>query len=446
MMGGERRPFHRSRVTMADSLFYRFDTLALHAGQRPDPATGSRAVPIYQTTSYVFEDTAHAAALFNLEQPGHIYSRISNPTVSVFEERMAALEGGVGAIGTASGQAALHLAIATLVSAGEEIVSSTSLYGGSQNLLANTLPRFGIRTVFVNPANPEDFRRAITPRTRLIFGESIGNPRIDVLDLEAVAKIAHAARIPLLIDNTFATPYFCRPFEFGADLVLHSATKFIGGHGTTIAGVLVDSGRFDWPASGKFPVLTEPYEGYHGVAFAEEFGPLAFVMKARLEGLRDFGASMSPQNAFYLLQGLETLPLRMERHLGNTRRVVKFLSEHEAVAWVSYPELPTHPSHALAGKYLPRGAGAVLTFGIKGGREAGRRFIEALELFSHLANVGDAKSLVIHPASTTHQQMSAAAMEQGGVTEDMVRLSVGLEDPQDLVEDLGRALSRSQKG
>ena len=431
---------------MADSLFYHFDTLALHAGQRPDPATGSRAVPIYQTTSYVFEDTAHAAALFNLEQPGHIYSRISNPTVSVFEERMAALEGGVGAIGTASGQAALHLAIATLVSAGEEIVSSTSLYGGSQNLLANTLPRFGIRTAFVNPADPDNFRRAITPRTRLIFGESIGNPRIDVLDLEAVAHIAHEARIPLLIDNTFATPYLCRPFEYGADLVLHSATKFIGGHGTTIAGALVDSGRFDWQASGKFPVLTEPYEGYHGVAFAEEFGPLAFVTKARLEGLRDFGASMAPQSAFYLLQGLETLPLRMERHLANTRRIVKFLSEHEAVAWVSYPELAAHPSHALAGKYLPRGAGAVLTFGIKGGREAGRRFIEALELFSHLANVGDAKSLVIHPASTTHQQMSAAAMEQGGVTEDMVRLSVGLEDSQDLVEDLGRALVRSQKG
>jgi O-acetylhomoserine (thiol)-lyase len=430
---------------MADSLFYRFDTLALHAGQRPDPTTGSRAVPIYQTTSYVFEDTAHAASLFNLEQPGHIYSRISNPTVAVFEERMAALEGGVGAIGTASGQAALHLAIATLVSAGEEIVSSTSLYGGSQNLLANTLPRFGIRTIFVNPADPDEFRRAITPRTRLLFGESIGNPRIDVLDMEAVAQIAHAAKIPLLIDNTFATPYFCRPFEFGVDLVLHSATKFIGGHGTTIAGVLVDSGRFDWQASGKFPGLTEPYEGYHGVAFGEEFGPLAFITKARLEGLRDFGASMSPQSAFYLLQGLETLPLRMERHLANTRRVVKFLSEHEAVAWVSYPELSAHPSHALAGKYLPRGAGAVLTFGIKGGREAGRRFIEALELFSHLANVGDAKSLVIHPASTTHQQMSAAAMEQGGVTEDMVRLSVGLEDPQDLVEDLDRALGRARK-
>lgn len=431
---------------MADDLFYQFDTLALHAGQRPDPLTGARAVPIYQTTSYVFEDTAHAAGLFNLEQPGHIYSRISNPTVAVFEERMAALEGGVGAIGTASGQAALHLAIATLVSAGEEIVSSASLYGGSQNILANTLPRFGIKTTFVKPDDLESFRRAIGPKTRLVFGETIGNPRIDVLDLKAIAEIAHAAGVPVLIDNTFATPYLCRPFEYGVDLVLHSATKFIGGHGTTIAGVLVDSGRFDWKASGRYPVLTEPYEGYHGVRFTEEFGPLAFIMKARLEGLRDFGACMSPTSAFYLLQGLETLPLRMQRHVENTRRVVKFLSEHSAVSWVSYPELPGHPSHNLAKKYLPNGAGAVLTFGIKGGRMAGARFIESLELLSHLANVGDAKSLVIHPASTTHQQMSAEAMAAGGVTEDMVRLSIGLEDPRDIVADLGRALARSQKG
>ncbi|HUJ76745.1 MAG TPA: O-acetylhomoserine aminocarboxypropyltransferase [bacterium] len=429
---------------MADDLFLQFDTLALHAGQRPDPVTGARAVPIYQTTSYVFQDTAQAAGLFNLEQAGHIYSRISNPTVAVFEERMAALEGGVGAVATASGQSALHLAIATLVSAGEEIVSSSSLYGGSQNLLANTLPRFGIRTVFVNASDPEAFRRAITPRTRLVFGETIGNPRIDVLDLQAVAGIAHEAGLPLLVDNTFATPYLCRPFEHGADLVLHSATKFLGGHGTTIAGVLVDAGRFDWQASGKFPGLTEPYAGYHGVVFAEEFGPLALTMKARLEGLRDFGACMSPHSAFLLLQGLETLPLRMERHVANTRRVVQLLREHPAVGWVSYPELEDHPSHALAARCLPRGAGAVLTFGIKGGRAAGARFIEALELFSHLANVGDAKSLVIHPASTTHQQMSAEAMAQGGVTEDMVRLSVGLEDPRDLLRDLDRALRRSQ--
>jgi O-acetylhomoserine (thiol)-lyase len=431
---------------MANDLSYKFDTLSLHAGQRPDPATGARAVPIYQTTSYVFEDTEHAAGLFNLEQAGHIYSRISNPTVAVFEERMAALEGGVGAIGTASGQAALCLAILTLVDAGQEIVSSASLYGGSQNLLANTLPRFGIRTVFVDAGDPEHFRRAITDKTRLVFGETIGNPQINVLDLEAVAAVAHEAGLPLLIDSTFATPYLCRPFEWGVDLVLHSATKFIGGHGTTIAGVLVDSGHFDWAASGKFPQLSAPYEGYHGVVFSEEFGPLALLMKARLEGLRDFGACMSPASAFNLLQGLETLPLRMARHVENTRRVVKFLAEHDAVTWINYPELPDSPSRKLAERYLPRGAGAVFTFGIKGGRGAGARFIEALELFSHLANVGDAKSLVIHPASTTHQQMSAEAMAEGGVSEDMVRLSVGLEDAQDLVDDLDRALKRSQRG
>jgi O-acetylhomoserine (thiol)-lyase len=431
---------------MPNDLSYKFDTLSLHAGQRPDPATGARAVPIYQTTSYVFEDTEHAAGLFNLEQAGHIYSRISNPTVAVFEERMAALEGGVGAIGTASGQAALCLAILTLVDAGQEIVSSASLYGGSQNLLANTLPRFGIATRFVPADDPEAFRKAITDKTRLVFGETIGNPQINVLDLEAVSAVAHAAGLPLLIDSTFATPYLCRPFEWGVDLVLHSATKFIGGHGTTIAGVLVDSGRFDWAASGRFPQLTTPYEGYHGVTFSEEFGPLAFLMKARLEGLRDFGACMSPNSAFNLLQGLETLPLRMARHVENTRRVVKFLSEHDAVRWIHYPELPDSPSRKLAERYLPRGAGAVFTFGISGGRGAGAQFIETLELFSHLANVGDAKSLVIHPASTTHQQMSPEAMAEGGVTEDMVRLSIGLEDPQDLIEDLDRALKRSQRG
>ena len=430
---------------MSDDPFYKFDTLSLHAGQRPDPATGSRAVPIYQTTSYVFEDTGHAAGLFNLEQAGHIYSRISNPTVAVFEERMAALEGGVGAIATASGQAALTLGIITLVNAGEQIVSSTSLYGGSQNMLANTLPRFGIETVFVDPGDPENFRRAINDKTRLVFGETIGNPQTDVLDLEAVAAIAHAAGVPMMVDSTFATPFLCRPMDWGVDLVMHSATKFIGGHGTTIGGVLVDSGRFDWEASGRFPVLTDPYEGYHGVVFTEEFGPLAFLMKARLEGLRDFGAALSPTSAFYLLQGLETLPLRMRQHVENARRVVKFLVEHEAVSWVYYPELEDSPSHALAKKYLPEGAGAIFTFGIKGGREAGAKFIESLELFSHLANVGDAKSLVIHPASTTHQQMSAEAMAEGGVTEDMVRLSVGLEDARDIIDDLGRALAKSQK-
>ena len=430
---------------MVDDYFYQFDTLSVHAGQRPDPATGARATPIYQTTSYVFEDTDHAAGLFNLEQPGYIYSRISNPTTAVFEERMAALEGGVGAIGTASGQSALHLAVVTLVNGGEEIVSSTSLYGGSHNLFVHTLPRFGITTRFVDPSDPENFRKAITPKTRLLFGETVGNPKIDVMDIERVSAIAHEAGLPFLLDNTFATPYLCRPFEFGVDMVVHSATKVIGGHGTTIAGVLVDRGRFDWRASGKFPGLTEPYEGYHGIVFAEEFGPLGFIMKARLEGLRDFGAVMSPSSAFYLLQGLETLPLRMERHMANTRRVVKFLAEHEAVGWVSHPELPDHPSHAMAKKYLPKGAGAVLTFGIRGGFQAGVKFIESLELFSHLANVGDAKSLVIHPASTTHQQMSPEALAEGGIGEDMVRLSVGIEDPHDLLEDLNRALDRSQK-
>ena len=430
---------------MKDEFSYKFDTLSLHAGQKPDTATGSRAVPIYQTTSYVFEDTEHAAGLFNLEQAGHIYSRISNPTVSVFEERVSALEGGVGAIGTASGQAALCMAILTLVNAGDEIVSSASLYGGSQNLLANTLPRFGINTVFVDPSDPENFRRAINPKTRLAFGETIGNPKIDVLDLEAVSAITREAGVPLLIDSTFATPYLCRPFEWGVDLVLHSATKFIGGHGTTIGGVLVDSGRFDWKGSGRFPVLTEPYEGYHGVVFSEEFGPMAFLMKARLEGLRDFGAVMSPTSAFYLLQGLETLPLRMSQHVENTRRILKFLAEHEAVSWINHPEAPDSPSAALAAKYLPKGAGAVLTFGIKGGSKAGAAFIENLSLFSHLANVGDAKSLVIHPASTTHQQMSPEAMAEGGVTEDMVRLSVGLEDSRDLIEGLSNALKRSQR-
>jgi O-acetylhomoserine (thiol)-lyase len=417
----------------------------VHAGQRPDPVTGARATPIYQTTSYVFDDTAHAAGLFNLEVPGHIYSRISNPTVAVFEERISALEGGVGAIATASGQAALHLAVATLVNAGEEIVSSTSLYGGSHNLFVHTMPRFGINTVFVKPDDPENFRRAITPKTRMVFGETIGNPKIDVMDLEAVAEIAHQAGVPFVMDSTFATPHLCRPMEHGVDIVMHSATKFIGGHGTTIAGVLVDSGRFDWRASGKFPVLTEPYEGYHGINFVDEFGPLAFVMKARLEGLRDFGAAMSPTSAFYLLQGLETLPLRMARHVDNTRKVVKFLAEHEAVGWVSYPELADHPSHKMAAKYLPKGAGAVLTFGINGGFGAGVKFIESLELFSHLANIGDAKSLVIHPASTTHQQMSAEALAEADVGEDMIRLSVGLEDPVDLIDDLNRALGRSQR-
>ena len=429
-----------------DPKFFKFDTLSLHAGQHPDPLTGARAVPIYQTTSYVFPDVDTAASLFNLERPGHIYTRISNPTVSVFEERIAALEGGVGAVATASGQAALHLAVATLMGQGGHIVSSASIYGGSHNLFTHTLPRFGITTSFVNPRDPRAFRAAIRPETRLVYGEVLGNPGLEVLDIAAVAQVAHDAAVPLLIDSTFATPYLCRPFEWGADLVLHSATKWLGGHGVAIGGVLVDGGRFDWEASGKFPTLTEPYAGYHGLDFAEEFGTQAFIMRARVEGLRDFGACMSPANAFYILQGVETLPVRMSRHVENARRVAAFLAASEDVAWVNSPELATHPDRALAEKMLPRGAGSIVSFGIKGGRASGRRFIEALKVFSHLANVGDAKSLVIHPASTTHQQMDAAALAAAGVGEEMVRLSVGLEDAGDLIDDLGQALRAARKG
>ncbi len=430
---------------MVDPKLPRFDTLSLHAGQRPDPATGARAVPIYQTTSFVFDDSDHAAALFNLERPGHIYSRISNPTVAVLEERVAALEGGVGAICTASGQAALHLAIATLMDAGGHIVASASLYGGSVNLLKLTLPRFGIATSFVNPRDLEGFRRAIRPETRLVFAETLGNPGLEVLDLEAVAGIAHDAGLPLLIDSTFSTPYLNRPFEHGADLLFHSATKWLAGHGVAIGGVLVDSGRFDWEASGRFPTLTEPYAGYHGIDFAEEYGPQAFVMRARAEGLRDFGACMSPANAFYILQGVETLPLRMARHADNALGVARFLKSQPSVAWVNYPGLPDHPDHALAQRLFPKGFGGIVSFGIRGGREAGRRFIDSLKLVSHLANVGDAKTLVIHPASTTHQQLDAEALKAAGLGEDLIRLSVGLEDPADIADDLSQALRAAQK-
>jgi O-acetylhomoserine (thiol)-lyase len=430
---------------MPDIRFPGFSTLSLHAGQRPDPATGARAVPIYQTTSFVFRDSDHAAALFNLEEPGFIYSRIANPTVAVLEERLAALEGGVGAICTASGQAALHLAIATLMGAGGHIVAAASLYGGSINLLKLTLPRFGIEASFVDPRDPQAFRAAIRPETRLVFAEILGNPGLEVLDVQAVAAVAHEAALPLLIDATFATPYLCRVLDLGADLVMHSATKWLGGHGLAIGGVLVDGGRFDWEQSGKFPTLTMPYAGYHGIDFAEEYGTQAFVMRARAEGLRDFGACMSPANAFYILQGVETLPLRMDRHVANTRRVLEFLAKSEAVAWVLHPELPSHRDHALAKKILPKGAGSMVSFGIKGGRAAGKRFIDSVQLISHLANVGDAKTLVIHPASTTHQQMSAAQLAAAGIGEDMIRLSVGLEDAEDIVADLAQALRAAQK-
>jgi O-acetylhomoserine (thiol)-lyase len=422
-----------------------FETLSLHAGQQPDPVTHARAVPIYQTTSYLFEDVDQAAGLFNFERAGHIYTRISNPTTAVLEERLAALEEGVGAVCTASGMAAMHLAIATLIGAGDHIVASASLYGGSINLLTHTLPRFGVTTTFVKPRDHDGLRAAIRPNTRLVIAETIGNPGLEVLDIPKVAEIAHAAGVPLLIDNTFATPYLSQPIALGADIVMHSTTKWIGGHGVAIGGVIVDGGRFDWDASGKFPTLTEPYAGYHGIVFAEEFGPAAFIMRARAEGLRDFGACLSPANAFYLLQGVETLAIRMERHMANTAAVVEFLCKNPTVDWVLHPSLPTHPDHALAGKLLPKGAGSIVSFGIKGGRAAGRKFIEAVRLASHLANVGDAKTLVIHPASTTHQQMDAAALAAAGVGEGLVRLSIGLEAAADIIDDFAQALRASQK-
>jgi O-acetylhomoserine (thiol)-lyase len=422
-----------------------FDTLSLHAGQHPDPLTGSRATPIYQTTSYVFQDTDHAAALFNIERVGHLYTRISNPTIAVLEERLAALENGVGAVCTASGMAALHLAIATLLNAGDHIVASASLYGGSINLLTHTLPRFGITTTFVKPRDHDGIRAAIRPNTRLMIGETIGNPGLEVFDIPAVADIAHAAGIPLLIDNTFATPYLARPIELGADIVMNSITKWIGGHGIAIGGVIVDGGHFDWEKSGKFPTLTEPYAGYHGIVFSEEFGPAAFIMRARAEGLRDFGACLSPTNAFQILQGAETLHVRMPRHIENTAAVLAFLASNKAVDWVLHPSLESHPDHALAKRLLPRGAGSIITFGIKGGRDAGRKFIEALKLVSHVANVGDAKTLVIHPASTTHQQMSAEQLKTAGIGEELIRLSIGIEAADDIIADLGQALRISQK-
>ena len=430
-------------------MTYSFDTLALHAGQVPDEQFGARATPIYLTTSFVFKDSDQAAALFNMERAGHVYSRISNPTNAVLEERIAALEGGVGAIAVASGQAALHLAIATLMGAGGHIVASRSLYGGSHNLLDYTLPRFGITTTFVDPRDLDVWRAAIRPETRLLFGETLGNPGLDVLNIPAVAALAHEHGLPLLVDSTFTTPWLMRPFDHGADLIFHSATKFLGGHGVAIGGLLVDGGTFDWDKSGKFPTLTEPYEGFHGMDFSEESTVAAFLLRARREGLRDFGACMSPLTAFQLLQGVETLPLRMERHIANTRQAVAHLAASEAVAGIAYPELENHPDHALAQKLLPRGAGSVFSFNLKGGaveaRAAGRKFIEALRVFSHLANVGDAKSLVIHPASTTHFRMSDAALLAAGIHPGTIRLSIGLEDPDDLLEDLDRGLAAAAK-
>jgi len=422
-----------------------FDTLALHAGAAPDPSTGARAVPIHLTTSFVFESSEHAASLFNMERSGHVYSRISNPTNAVLEERVAALEGGAGAIATASGQAALHLAISTLAGAGSHIVASSALYGGSHNLLHYTLARFGISTTFVKPGDVDGWRAAIRPNTALLFGETLGNPGLDVLDIPTIAALAHDHGLPLLVDSTFTTPWLMKPFDLGADLLFHSATKFLSGHGTVIGGVLVDSGQFDWDRSGRFPGLTQPYEGFHGMVFSEESTVGAFLLRARREGLRDFGACMSPHTAWLILQGIETLPLRMARHIENTRKVVSFLAGQKMVAAVGYPELESHPSHALAKTLLPRGCGSVFSFDLRGSRAQGVVFIEALKIFSHLANVGDCRSLVIHPASTTHFRMDDAALAQAGITAGTIRLSIGLEDADDLIDDLKRALKAAEK-
>ncbi len=416
-----------------------FSTRALHAGYTPEPTTGACAVPVYQTTSYVFADTAHAAAVFALEKPGNIYTRLGNPTTAVLEQRVASLENGVGAVATASGQAAELLAVTNILEAGDEMVSSSTLYGGTYTLFDGTLRKFGINVHFVEPDDPANYERAITPKTKCLYGETISNPRGNVLDIEAVARIAHAHNIPLIVDNTFASPYLCRPVDYGADIVVHSLTKFLGGHGTSIGGIVVDSGRFPWE-KGEFPQLTAPSRAYHGMIFRKVFGDQAYIAKLRVEGLRDMGPCISPFNSFLLLQGIETLGLRMERHVANARAVAEFLEQHPLVGWVKYPSLASSPYRALAEKYLPKGAGSIFSFGVKGGYEAGVKFINSVKLFSHLANVGDARSLVIHPASTTHQQLSAAEQKAAGVEPDMIRLSIGLEDLDDILWDLGQAL------
>ena len=435
---------------MSDPKYPGFDTLSLHAGSAPDPTTGARATPIYLSTSFVFKDSDHAASLFNMERSGHVYSRISNPTNAVLEERIAALEGGVAGIAVASGQAALHLGLATIAGAGSHVLASRALYGGSQNLLGYTMKRFGIETTFIDPRDMDAWRSNIRPNTKVLFAETLGNPGLDVLNIDTVAAIAHEHHLPLMVDSTFTTPYLLRPFDHGADLVFHSATKFLCGHGTAVGGLLVDGGTFNWQAAyektGRFAELCEPYDGFHGMVFAEESTVAPFSLRARREGLRDFGAVMSPHNAFAILQGIETLSLRMDRHVSNTRKIVEFLVAHPAVESVSYPELPEHPDYQLAKKILPRGCGAVFSFTLKGDRAAGRRFVESLSVFSHLANVGDAKSLVIHPASTTHFRVPTEQLEASGIREGTMRLSVGLEDADDLIDDLKRGLKASQKG
>ena len=414
---------------------YKFDTLSLHAGHMPDDRHGARAVPIYQTTSYMFKDTRHAAALYNMEVGGHLYSRISNPTVAVLEQRLAALDEAAACTATASGMAALSSALLTICSAGDHIVASAQLYGANVNLLKYTLTRFGIETSFVSATDPDAIKAAIRPNTKLLFGEVVGNPGLDIMDIEGVGRIAHEAGVPLIIDATFNTPWLLKPLTKGADIVIHSLTKWIGGHGIAIGGAVVDGGRFDWGESDKFPTIASPHYSMDGINFHEEFGPAAFTAKLRAEAMYNFGPCLSPTNAFHILQGLETLPLRMQRHMDNTRALLDFLTTHEDVAWVRHPDLPDHPGHDIAKRLMPRGAGSIIAFGVKGGREAGRAFIEAVELSSHLANVGDAKTLVIHPASTTHSHIDSDAMKAGGLSDDMIRLSVGLEDVADIKVD-----------
>lgn len=423
---------------------FHFETLSIHGGAKPDPATGARAIPIYNTTSYVFRDSVHAENLFSLKETGYIYTRLGNPTVSALEERLALLEGGVGALATSSGQAAITLAILNIAKAGDEIISSQQLYGGTFNLFHTTLERFGIHVRFVDGRDTQAFEKAITPKTKAIFAEMIGNPSLDILDIEAVAKVAHAHDLPLIVDNTFATPYLIRPLEWGADIVVYSLTKWMSGNGTTIAGAIVDGGTFSWPET-RFPDFHTPDPSYHHTVYVDAFGKAAYIARARVQLMRDVGPALSPQAAFQIALGLETLPLRMARHVENTLAVVEFLKHHPAVSWVQYPSLPDHPSHALAQKYLPRGAGSVLTFGVRGGRDAGRTFIDHLQLWSHLANVGDAKSLAIHPATTTHSQLLPEDLEKSGVREDMIRLSVGLEHVDDLLWDLDQALNATFK-
>jgi len=425
--------------------FYEFDTLSLHAGQTVDKEFGARATPVYQTTSYVFPDTDTASSIFNLERGGHAYSRISNPTVGVLEQRIAALEGGSAAVCTSSGMAATFCGITAILGQGDHIVASSQMYGGNISLMKNTLPRFGITTTFVDPTDLDGFRTAIRDNTKLIYGELIGNPGLDILDLEAIAEIGTGHHIPFMVDATFNTPYLCRPFDFGANIIMHSVTKWMGGHGAAIGGVVVDGGNFDWGATDRYPTISEPYAPFQGINLWEEFGPSAFAMRIRAEAMRDFGPSMSPMNAFLLLQGIETLSLRMDKHLSNTQAMLEYLQDHAQVSWVSHPDLPNHSSHELARKYLPKGAGSIISFGVKGGRDAGKAFIENVELASHLANVGDAKTLIIHPASTTHSRIDAEALVAAGITEDMIRLSVGLEDVKDLQNDFESGFRAARK-